>query len=144
MCAEGISMTLQELSKHLKLNEKLQQDIEILESLRARATSPATSNLTGMPHASGVNDKVAFFVTEIEDMSRQVERLQQEVDAERVLVEEFIGNIKDDRTRTIGRLRFLHCMSWKEVAYIMGRSYTEESVRKRFYKFMKDYQRVEL
>lgn len=135
-------MTLQELSKHLKLNEQLQQDLEILESLRARATFPATSNLTGMPHASGVSDKVAFFVTEIEDMSRQVERLQQEVDAERKRVEEYISSIKDDRTRTIGRLRFLHCMSWKEVSFIMGRSYSEESVKKRFYKFMKEQKKI--
>lgn len=50
-------MTLQELSKYYDIQMTLEKDREALERLRQRIT-PASPQLTGMPHTPGVRDKV--------------------------------------------------------------------------------------
>lgn len=135
--AEGhLVMTLQELSKHYKLKEQLQQDLEILESMRAK-TAPGAPALTGMPHAPGVSDKVAFLAIEIADMSNRVEVLRAEIETERRKLETYISTIPDDRIRLIFKFRFIYCMSWKEVADTMGWSYTEKGSRDLVYSYLR-------
>lgn len=130
-------MTLQELSEYYKLREQLQQDTEILESLRAKA-EPGAATLTGMPCSTDINDKVAFLAIEITDLERSIEVLQAAADEEKKKLESYIATIEDNRVRIIFRLRFLRCFSWKEVAGYMGWSYSEEGVRKLVYKYLRE------
>lgn len=71
-------MTLQELSQYYKLRERLKRDEEILESLRA-AACPGAQNLSGMPHAPGVRDKVGDLAVEIADMTERIRYLKEEI-----------------------------------------------------------------
>ena len=129
-------MTLQELSRHLKLCEKLEQDEEILAALRAKAY-PGAQQLDGMPHASGVNDKTGYLGAVIADMEASIKALRKDITAERRVLQNYVDSLRDERIRTIIQLRFICCMQWKEVAYMMGRSYTENKVKVLFHSFMK-------
>ena len=121
-------MTLQELSKCYKLHERLERNREMLASLYAAAGLGA-QEITGMPHASGVSDQVSNLVIEIEDLKERISHLESRCAEEKKRLEKYIGAIKDDQTRMIFRLRFLHCMTWPQVAEAIGGRNTANSVK---------------
>ena len=121
-------MTLQELSKYYKLHERLERNREMLASLYAAAGLGA-QEITGMPHASGVSDQVSNLVIEIEDLKERISHLESRCAEEKKRLEKYIGTIKDDQTRMIFRLRFLHCMTWPQVAEAIGGRNTANSVK---------------
>ncbi|MFQ8761811.1 MAG: hypothetical protein ACLSAF_22430 [Intestinimonas sp.] len=128
-------MTLQELSQYFKLREQLARDEEILESLRATAC-PGAQVLTGMPHATGVRDKVGDLAVEIADMKERIRYLREEIGQEESRVTAFISGIENDQTRMIFRLRFLRCLTWGEVAAVVGGRNTESSVKNTCYRYL--------
>ena len=121
-------MTLQELSKYYKLRERLERNREMLTSLYAAAGLGA-QEITGMPHASGVSDQVSNLVIEIEDLKERISHLESRCAEEKKRLEKYIGAIKDDQTRMIFRLRFIHCMTWLQVAEAIGGRNTANSVK---------------
>ena len=129
-------MTLNELNAHLELLERLIRARELLDSLRMKA-HPGAQVLTGMPHSPGVTDKVGDLAVEIADMSDLVEFLQYEVEKSESRIIEFISSVQDDQVRLILRLRFMRGLSWKEVADVLGKWYTEASAKSKCYKFIK-------
>lgn len=128
-------MTLQELSQYFKLRERLARDEEMLESLRA-AACPGAQVLTGMPHASGVKDKVGDLAVEIADMEERIRFLKAEIKREENKVTAFIASIENDQTRLIFRLRFVRCLTWGEVAAVIGGRNTEEGVKSTCYRYL--------
>ena len=128
-------MTLEELNEHLALRQELARDREILVSLETRAV-PGGQVLTGMPHAPGVSDKVAFFAIEIAEFKSRVEELETEIAEQQKRIEAWITTVNPDWVRLIFRLRFLHALQWKEVAYMMGGNYTEDSVKRMCYQYI--------
>ena len=96
--------TLQELSKYYNLLQRIYR-------------------------APGVKDKLGDFTAEIVDMQQLIEELKQAAEQERAKVEAYINSIDDEQTRLIFRLRFLHCLTWQEVAEIIGRRNTAAGVR---------------
>lgn len=128
-------LTLQELSQHYKLRERLAQDEEILQSLRDAAGLGAQV-LTGMPHAPGVHDKVGDLAIEIADMEERVRFLRAEVNDEARTIELWIEGIQSDQLRTIFRLRFLRCLTWGQVADVIGGGNSESSVKMMCYRFL--------
>ena len=121
-------MTLQELSKYYKLHERLERNKEMLSSLYATAGLGAQV-ITGMPHAPGTSDKVSSLIIEIEDLKSRIDYLESRCAQEKKKLEEYIGVIKDDQTRMIFRLRFIHCMTWPQVAEAIGGRNTANSVK---------------
>lgn len=128
-------MTLQDLSRYYKLRERLNRDEEILASFEARA-HPGAQVLTGMPHAPGVRDKVGDLAVEIADMKEQIAALQREIATEEKRVSDFISGIENDQTRMIFRLRFLRCLTWGEVASVIGGRNTEAGVKNICYRYL--------
>lgn len=128
-------MTLQELSQYFKLRERLERDEEILESFRA-AACPGAQVLTGMPHAPGIRDKVGDLAVEIADMEERIRFLREEIAQEESAVAEFIGSIENDQTRMVFRLRFLRCLTWGEVAAVIGGRNTEAGVKSVCYRYL--------
>jgi hypothetical protein len=121
-------MTLQELSKYYRLHERLEQNKDMLSSLYAAAGLGAQV-ITGMPHAPGTSDKVSSLVIEIEDLKSRIDYLESRCAQEKKKLEEYIGTIKDDQTRMVFRLRFIHCMTWRRVAEAIGGKNTANSVK---------------
>ena len=121
-------MTLQELSKYYKLHERLERNREMLSSLYV-AAGPGAQVITGMPHAPGVSDKVGDLAAELWDLQSKIDYLEQRCAEEKKKLEKYIGGIKDDQTRMIFRLRFIHCMTWPQVAETIGGRNTANSVK---------------
>ena len=128
-------MTLQELNKHFELREKLAKAHEMLDALRA-AACPGAQVLTGMPHATGVKDKVGDLAVEIADMGDRIEFLESEIKASEASILPFIKSIDDDQTRLIFRLRFIRGLTWKEVAAVVGGRNSEDSVKMVCYRYL--------
>ena len=128
-------MTLQELSKYYKLHERLERNREMLSSLYAAAGLGAQV-ITGMPHAPGVSDKVGDLAIEIGDLQSRIDHLESRCAEEKKKLEKYIGGIKDDQTRMIFRLRFIHCMTWLQVAEAIGGRNTANSVKLIFHRYL--------
>lgn len=126
---------MDELNQHLALRQQLQRDREILASLETRAV-PGAQVLTGMPHAPGVVAKVEIFAVEIADFRERIRALEDEIREQQKAVEAFIDGIEPDWVRLIFRLRFIHALQWKEVAYMLGGDNTEERVKRLCYRYM--------
>ena len=128
-------MTLKELSWYFDLQERLARNKEILVSLEA-AASPKGQMLTGMPHAPGVSDKVADLAIEIADLEERVAFLSEEIHTQERTAAAWIDGIENDQTRMIFRLRFLRCLTWGEVAAVIGGRNTENGVKSACYRYL--------
>lgn len=128
-------MTLQELSNHFKLRERLDRDLGILDSLVA-AACPSAQVMTGMPHTSGVSDKVGDLAIEIADMKERVRYLRHEVSQSEEVIAGFVETIEEDYTRMLFRLRFQRGMTWKQVAVAVGGRNTEAGVKAVCYRYL--------
>lgn len=129
-------MTLRELSIYYKLHERLERNREMLSSLSA-AAGPGAQVITGMPHAPGVSDKVGDLAAELWDLQDRINYLESRCDEEKKKLEKYIGAIKDDQTRMIFRLRFIHCMTWPQVAETIGGRNTANSVKLICHRYLK-------
>ncbi len=128
-------MTLKELSIYYKLHERLERNREMLSSLYA-AAGPGAQVITGMPHAPGVSDKVGNLAAEIWDLQGRIKHLESTCAEEKKKLEKYIGAIKDDQIRMIFRLRFIHCMTWLQVAKAIGGRNTANSVKLTCYRYL--------
>lgn len=128
-------MTLEALNEHLALRQELARDREILMSLETRAV-PGAQALTGMPHAPGVVAKVEIFAVEIADFKSRIEELEAEIAEDEKKIEAWISTVSPDWVRLVFRLRFIHGLQWKEVAYMLGGNYTEDGVRQMCYRYL--------
>lgn len=129
-------MTLRELSRYYKLHERLERNKEMLSSLTAAAGLGAQV-LTGMPHAQRVSDKVSDLVIEMEDLEQSILALEIECDREKQKIQAYISKIHDDQVRMIFRLRFIHCMTWPQVADTIGGGNTATNVKLICYRYLK-------
>lgn len=130
-------MTVRELSVYYKLQKRLERNRGMLLSLIEAAGLKAQA-LDGMPHAPGVSDKVGDMAVEIADLKDKIASLEKACDRERLKMEKYIGQIKDDQTRMIFRLRFLRCMTWSQVAEAIGGRNNADSVKHICYRYLRN------
>jgi len=130
-------MTLEELNSHYDKRRQKAEAEELLAALRLEA-EPGAARLTGMPHTPGVKDKVGDLGAEIADTLTYIEVLEAEIEQQEPEVAAFIAEIKNIRTRTIFRLRFLRGLTWKEVSRILGRYTSESNVRTACYNYFRN------
>lgn len=128
-------MTLQELSRFYKMKEQLHQYKEILASLESKAC-PGAQILTGMPHSPGIQDRVGDLAVEIAESKEQIALLQEKTEAEETRITGFIEAIENGYIRMIFRFRFLHGLTWKEVASMIGGGNSASSVKNACYRYL--------
>ena len=129
-------MTVQELSRYFQLKTTIDKTREDLAALRERA-APSSPQLTGMPHASGVKDNVGLLAAEIVELEERIKELEQQAEPELQKAASFCASIQSAHLYLIFRLRFVRCYSWAEIAYTMGKGYTETSVSRMAYNYLK-------
>lgn len=129
-------MTLQELNRYLMLQTRLIKSKEMLESFKA-ASYLGAQVLTGMPHTTGISDKVSNFAIEIADLESRILELGREFEQMKEKVTAYINRIQDEQTRMIFRLRFLHGMTWDEVAVAIGGRNTGRNISNICYRYLK-------
>jgi len=108
----------------------------MLSSLTASAGAGAQL-LTGMPYASRTTDKVFHLVSEINDLRERIAHLESECAHEKGKIIPYIDAIKDDQTRMMFHLRFLRCLSWEQVADMLGGKNTANGVKMRCYRYLR-------
>lgn len=128
-------MTLNELSGCIRLGERVRRNNEILASLWD-AAHPGAQALTGMPHAPGVSDRVGSLAVEIAALEERNEALNRELEQAQAKIDDYIKSIPDEYLQLIFRLRFIRCLSWGEVAAIVGKHTSEASVKSACYRFL--------
>ena len=128
-------MTIQELSKYYDIQTALEKDREVYDNLRQKA-GPASPQLTGMPHVSGVRYKVGDLAVELADMEDRIQYLEAQAQTERLKVEAYCRSIMDARLYLIFRLRFVRCLTWAEIAGKLGKCYTENGVSRMVYNYL--------
>ncbi len=128
-------MTLHELSGCIQLGERVRRNNEILASLWD-AAHPGAQALTGMPHAPGVTDRVGDLAVEIAALEERNEALHRELAQAQDRINDYIRSIPDEYLQLIFRLRFIHCLSWGEVAAVLGKHTSEASVKSSCYRFL--------
>lgn len=130
-------MTLDELNAHRDGLVELARLREILDRLRDKA-HPGAQRLDGMPHGSGVGDPTGQLAAEIADLSAVIEAQEQALRSSGQAVARFVDTIPDARTRLVFRLRFVHGLSWKEVADHLGQFTSEWTASNICYDYLDD------
>lgn len=128
-------MTIKQLGELYWLNRNIPRETKRIAEMEAEASAPSAVKYTGMPHSStGYHEsKLERNVVRIEERKEQLERMINKRDR----LEQFIDNVPDSFTRYLLTLRFIDNMSWKEIAYTAGSGNTEDSVKKRCYRYLK-------
>ena len=128
-------MTLKELSQLYYLNREIEMDERRLRELELKAT-PGAQSFTGMPHASGVADKVGQYAAEIADLRGIIEAKHRQCFYERSRLERYISGIGDSLLRQIFTYRFINGLPWKQVAACVGGGNTGDGCRKAVRRFL--------
>ena len=127
-------MTLKKLSSLYRLNREIEQDKRRLIELESAATSPG-SQITGLPHASGISDKTGNYAVLIGMMSDEIEKKNNRTLVLYKELTEYINSIDDSYLRQIFMLRCVDGLPWLQVAASIGSS--EYSVKQTYYRYLK-------
>ena len=130
-------MTIKELSQLYHLNREIEQEKHRLQELEAAAINTASS-ITGLPHVGGISDKTAI-AAQIADCRAVIEAKIQLSIVEYNQLNRYIENVQDSLTRQILTLRFIHGLSWNQVAMSVGGWNTADGVRKHVNRFLKNH-----
>lgn len=129
-------MTKQELSQLYYLNREIEQLKSRIVELECAATS-STSRITGLPHATGVSDKVGKYAAEIGDLKELLDLNLKKCFYELNRLNRYIESIEDSQIRMIITLRYVNGLSWRQIAFSIGGGNTEDGVKKLAYRYLK-------
>jgi hypothetical protein len=129
-------MTKKELSQLYYLNreiEEIQNRILELETL----AGGCTSYITGMPRATGINDKIAKYAAEIVDLKCLLDLNLKKCFYELNRINRFIDSVEDAEMRMILTFRYINGLPWEHVAMNISPYATGDAVRKSHDRFLK-------
>jgi hypothetical protein len=129
-------MTKKELSQLYYLNREIEEMKNRLAELECAATV-CTSTITGMPHASGISDKVGKYAAEIADLKSLLDLNLKKCFYELNRLSRYINGIDDSEMRMILSLRYINGLRWEQVAASISPYASCESVRKAHDRFLK-------
>ena len=89
-----------------------------------------------MPRAPGVSDKVGALAIAIVDMEERISYLKEQIAQQESKISAWISTIENDQTRQIFRMRFIGCLTWAEVAQVIGGRNTENGVKSVCYRYL--------
>ena len=128
-------MTKQELSNLYWLNREIEEEKRKLEELET-AASGCTAKITGLPHVTGVNQKVESYGILIAEQRELIELKIKQSIIEYNKLNRFVANISDSYIRQIISLRYINGLKWFQVAMHMGGGNTADGVKKACYRYL--------
>lgn len=129
-------MTLKELSQLYYLNREIELKQCQLRELEVKAL-PGAQVITGMPHGTGVVDKVGELAAEIADLRGIIEAKHQQCLYERNRLMRYIDSIDDCLLRLIFTYRFVNGLPWEQVAACIGGNNNAGNVKMACYRYLK-------
>ncbi|MEI6821037.1 MAG: hypothetical protein WCL51_03820 [Bacteroidota bacterium] len=121
-------MTKKELSQLHYLNKEIERQKLEYEKIKTAAEG-CTTQITGMPHASGVSDKIGNFASEMADLKAEIELNMQKCWYEIRRLNRFIETIEDADIRLMIRLRFINHLTFEQIGFEVG--YDGSQVRRK-------------
>lgn len=130
-------MTKEDLMQVYYIDKEITSWKNELESIR-RASVVSGTKWGVYGKTKGVNsDKVAEIAVKTAETQRKIEQKLLELEKAKNEVTRYILSIDDCQTRLIFKLRCLNLLSWNAVADQVGGMNSEDSVKKRFYRYLK-------
>ena len=128
-------MTKKELSQLYYLNREIEEQHRRLQELEDIATS-CTTQITGMPHISGISDKIGKYAAEIADLKGLLDLNLKKCFYELHRLNRYIESIEDSQMRMIISLRYVNGFDWEQVAASISSCISGESIRKAHERFL--------
>ena len=129
-------MTKKELSQLYYLNREIEQLQARLTELESLATS-CTANITGMPRANGISDKIGKYAAEIADLKSLLDLNLKKCFYELNRINRYIQSVDDSEMRMILSLRYVNGLCWEQVAASISVYASGDSVRKAHDRFLR-------
>jgi len=130
-------MTKKELSQLYYLNREIEEQHRRLQELEDIATS-CTTQITGMPHISGISDKIGKYAAEIADLKGLLDLNLKKCFYELHKLNRYIQSIEDSQMRMILSLRYVNGFAWEQVAASISVYATEFSVKQAAHRYLKN------
>ena len=133
---EVINLIKKELSQLYYLNREIEQLQARLTELESLATS-CTANITGMPRANGISDKIGKYAAEIADLKSLLDLNLKKCFYELNRLNRYIQSVDDSEMRMILSLRYVNGLCWEQVAASISVYASGDSVRKAHDRFLR-------
>lgn len=121
-------MNKNELSQLYYLNREMEEQQRRLRELEELATS-CTAKITGMPHGTGVADKIGKYAAEIADLRGLLDLNLKKCFYELNRLNRYIASIEDSQMRMILSLRYINGLHWKQIEFSIGGGNTANGLR---------------
>ena len=128
-------MTNRELSQLYYLKQEIEMKRRKIHELETIAEDTA-SKIIGTPHPLGINDKIGTTAAEIAYIKAILSLNVQEYYYQYNRLLRYIETIDDSLVRQIMTYRYIDLMTWNDVADTIGGGNTEDSVKKKVYRFL--------
>lgn len=133
-------MTKHELSKLIYLSKEIEFLKMRITELECAAESQQI-RITGMPKAVGFSDRVGSYAAEIIELKESLESNLRKYFGEFHRLKGYIDSIEDSEIRIIMTLRYVNGLSWREIAARISPYATEDSVRMRHNRYLREHDR---
>lgn len=113
-------MTLEQLDTMFALRAKLRELEERRQELISAAGLRAV-HLDGMPHGNhDRGDTIGDYVARVDRVDEMILQVKNQIAVLEPEIDAFTRTIPDNRLMLAFRLRFVHCLQWKEVSEMAG------------------------
>ena len=133
-------ITLDDLDRARLARESIRESTEMLNRIRS-SSGLKSPEFDGMPHSSGPSDRTGHMAVIIADLEETIKKRESEFESAWSVCEPFVSSIENDMARICFRFRFQYAMTYKEIASVMGIGHTENSIKCRIYREMKNQKR---
>lgn len=110
---------------------KLESDGTVIDSVKGGYGGIQRFVIEGFP-----NDDIEIRRGLLRLRKKHLEILDDRILAQINEIEEFMHNVQSSPIRMIVRLRYIENLQWEDVANKFGAGYTEDSVKKMFYRYL--------
>lgn len=128
-------MTKKELSQLYYLKKEIRQLEQRIKELETAATS-CTAKITGLPHGTGINDKIGNYAAQIADLKSLLDLNLKKCFYELNRLDRYIQSVDDPLLRQIMTYRFINGYSWSKIAYTIGGNNTPDGLRIKMVRFL--------
>lgn len=133
-------MTNEMLSEAFYLEKEIDEWKMQLARLKDASLTPEIRPDKERVSGGKYSDKTAELAVEITELERKIRKKVYELTRLKNRIAEYILGIEDSQTRLIFHLRVYDLMTWNAIADRIGGMNSEDSVKKRYYRYLKKEQ----
>ena len=130
-------MTNEMLSEAFYLEQEIERWKLHLKMLKEQSKTPQLDMSNERVSGGMLADKTCELATEIADLERKIRKKVYELIRLKNKIAEYIMGIEDSQTRLIFHMRVYDLMTWNDIADKIGGMNSEDSVKKRYYRYLK-------